>query len=139
MAGETLDKDAFFKALEELDCLTGDSEDEADIELSYIIKRSKNSDKTGSSNCCKDTPPLKLLRATSAPQPTSTSIAGSSGHSKMLTPDSDGLQLGVKRSNTTGALSGRSEAGKQSKQRRVMARRTVPEEQQIFKDLVFCG
>lgn len=138
MAGKTLDKDAFFKALEELDCLTGDSEDEADIELSRIIKRSKNSDKPSSSNC-RDAPPLKLLRATSAPQSPSTSIAGSSTHSKMLVPGSDGLQPGVKRSNTTGALTGRSEADKQSKRRRVMAPRTVPEEQQIFKGLVFCG
>jgi DNA polymerase IV len=137
MAEKTLDKDAFFKALEQLDCLTDDSEDEADIELSHIIKRSRNSDKTSSSNCCKDTPPFKLLRATSAPQSTSTSIASSSTHSKMLSPGSDGLQPGVKRSNTTGGLTGRSEADKQSKRRRVITPRTVPEEQQIFKNLVF--
>jgi DNA polymerase IV len=138
MAEKTLDKDAFFKALEQLDCLTDDPEDEADIELSHIIKRSRNSDKTSSSNYCKDTPPFKLLRATSAPQSTSTSIASSSTHSKILSPGSDGLQPGVKRSNTTGSLTGRSEADKQSKRRRVITPRTVPEEQQIFKNLVFC-
>ncbi|GFF84535.1 hypothetical protein IFM53868_04178 [Aspergillus udagawae] len=137
MAEKTLDKDAFFKALEQLDCLTDDSEDEADIELSHIIKLSRNSDKLCSSNCRKDTQPFKLLRATSAPQSTSTSIADSSTHSKMLAAGSDDLQPGVKRSNTTGALTGRSEADKQSKRRRVITPRTVPEEQQIFKDLVF--
>ncbi|KAF7163672.1 hypothetical protein CNMCM5623_008478 [Aspergillus felis] len=55
----------------------------------------------------------------------------------MPAPASDDLQPGVKRSNTTGALTGRSEADKQSKRRRVIAPRTVPDEQQIFKDLVF--
>ncbi|KAF4215015.1 hypothetical protein CNMCM8980_008894 [Aspergillus fumigatiaffinis] len=55
----------------------------------------------------------------------------------MLSPGSDGLQPGVKRSNTTGGLTGRSEADKQSKRRRVITPRTVPEEQQIFKNLVF--
>ncbi|RHZ46378.1 DNA-directed DNA polymerase IV [Aspergillus thermomutatus] len=139
MAEKTLDKDAFFKALEQLDCLTDDSEDEADIELSYLITRSRNSDKTTSSNCRNNTPPLKLLRATSAPESSSTSTAGSSTHSKMLVPGSDGLQPGVKRSNTTGALTGSSEADNRSKRRRVIAPRTIPEEQQIFKNLVFCG
>ncbi|KAF4165757.1 hypothetical protein CNMCM6936_007376 [Aspergillus lentulus] len=137
MAGKPLDKDAFFKALEQLDCLTDDSEDEADIELSHIIKRSRISDKSISSDCRKDTPPFKLLRATSAPQSTSASIAGSSTHSKMPTPGSDGFQPAVKRRNTTGVLTGRSEADKQSKRRRVIAPRTVPEEQKIFKGLVF--
>ncbi|EAW22824.1 DNA-directed DNA polymerase IV [Aspergillus fischeri NRRL 181] len=137
MAEKTVDKDAFFKALEQLDCLTDDSENEADIELSHIIKRSRYSDKIISSNCRKDTPPFKLLRATSAPQSTSASVSDSSTHSKMLAPGSDVLQPGVKRSNTTGTLAGHSEADKQSKRRRVIAPRTVPEEQQIFKNLVF--
>jgi DNA polymerase IV len=138
MAEETVNKYAFFKALDQLDCLTDDSEDEADIELSHIIKQSKNSGRIATSKLHKDTPHFKLLRATSAPQSTSASISDSSTHSKTFAPGSDVLQPGDKRSNITGTLTGRPEADKQSKRRRVITPRTVPEEQQIFKKLVFC-
>ncbi|KAH3525184.1 hypothetical protein KXV55_001685 [Aspergillus fumigatus] len=137
MAEETVNKYAFFKALDQLDCLTDDSEDEADIELSHIIKQSKNSGRIATSKLHKDTPHFKLLRATSAPQSTSASISDSSTHSKTFAPGSDVLQPGDKRSNITGTLTGRPEADKQSKRRRVITPRTVPEEQQIFKKLVF--
>lgn len=141
----TRDKEAFYKELEKLDDLTDDDQSPED-DLSRLIAISKEKRRqTDSANALVPTSSssstslnAKLPRVNTAPECSSHSVAGSDlspGHKE---PENLAKKPALKNSKTTGALPESNTEGPPLKRRRTYAARSIPEQQQVFKGLVFC-
>lgn len=133
-------KEAFFSELVRLDALSDDSEDTADQGYARLISESRIP------KC--DYPPSSsqsvakgLSRTVSAPQTSSRrvdSVHADMPRDQTQIPSESDRKPTMKRAKTTGALIEPKAEGPASKRRRTYAARTIPEEMQIFKGLVFC-
>lgn len=145
-APTTRDKEAFYRELDRLDDLTDDQSSEDD--LSRLIAKSR--DKTrheGSTNALVPTSAAssaavnatKPVRANTAPECSSQIVAGSSLDPKHKESGEMAKRPVLKGAKTTGALTeSKTEDPPPVKRRRTYAARTIPEQQQVFKGLVFC-
>lgn len=143
-------KTSFFAALERLD-EPGDTEDEEDsLEMRLARSRSHKSPprvNTATSPLV-SAEPASLRRVNTEPQPSSTDsdirITGVSynAHPRRTVASVASAEpkvRTVRRAQTTGTMPGtKSGGGPAAKRRRVESIKTVPPEQQIFKELVFC-
>ncbi|KAJ5587675.1 uncharacterized protein N7459_003440 [Penicillium hispanicum] len=147
MAGKS-SKASFFAALEQLDYLD-DSQDEYEDPLEHLFAGTDlpgiiNATASAVSGHPEPPMPITLPRANSEPQPSSEEKETQRLYlmkDRIPTKSSESTDLkvrGVKRSQTTGAMLGTKSGGLASKKRkRANSIKVVPEEQQIFKNLVF--
>lgn len=139
-------KTSFFAALERLD-EPDDTQDEEDS-LESLLARSrsyKSPQRVDTSTPPIQAEPASLRRVNTDPQPSSTDsdirITGVSynAHPRRPVASTDPRAMTVRRAQTTGTMPGtKSGRGPPAKKRRVESIKTVPPEQQIFKELVFC-
>lgn len=145
-APPTRDKEAFYKELEKLDDSTDDQASDYD-DFSHLIAVSKGKaremDSTDalvptSSSSSSAHLNANLPRTSTVPECSSQSAAGpaSSPGPEEMAPTAKKPVL--KSAKTTGALTESKAEGPPCKRRRTYATRTIPEQQQIFKGLVFC-
>ncbi|KAJ5832246.1 hypothetical protein N7474_000557 [Penicillium riverlandense] len=139
MAGEAPNKKHFFQALDLLESPDKDAQNEEDARLELLISGSRGHS-LSKSTASRRPNPVKLPRANSDPQPSSTDQElpriGIS-HENISSRPTDPKVPRVKRSATTGTMSGTKIGGPAAKKRRVSSVKSIPAEQQIFKDLVF--
>lgn len=134
-----LSKKSFFTALEHLDDLASSSQEEEDP-LERLVARSKPFHIQNRTASLEPAPPqtVPLLRANSDPQPSSAETNSDIIIQEVSSKRCAGLDelkgRTLQRSQTTGTMPG----PPPSKKRRVNNMKMVPEEQQIFKELVFC-
>lgn len=142
----TRDKEAFYKELDRLDDLTDDSQSPED-DLSRLIVKSRDKSKRKDSTNALGSPSAassaslsvkKPARANTAPECSSQNVAGSSLNAEYKEPEDMTTRPVLKSAKTTGALTESKAEGPPSKRRRTYAARTIPEQQQVFKGLVFC-
>lgn len=141
----TRDKEAFYRELDKLDDLTDDQGPEDDFSRLIAVSKDKAryahsanalvSTSMSSSTSLKEKKPL---RANTAPECSSQSVVGSSLAPGYNGPEEMAKKPVLKSAKTTGALPESKPEGLPSKRRRTYAARTIPEQQQIFKGLVFC-
>ena len=153
MAGQTLSKTSFFAALERLDHLD-DTDDEGDeLSAGHVFNPIPMTPKALPAlspvvSTTKSSTPASLARAHSDPQ-SSACYERSQGleplkHVKgndrrVISRQSNPAKpSSVQRSYTTGSMPGTKAAGPASKKRKVNSVKVVPEDKQIFKNLVFC-
>lgn len=145
-AAPTRNKEAFYRGLEKLDDLTeGQTSDD---DFSHIIaiskRRVRDTDFTNAlvptSSSSSAQLNANLPRASTVPECSSRSEAGpgsaSSPGPEEMAPTAK--KPALKSAKTTGALSESRAEGPPHKRRRTYAARLIPEQQQIFKGLVFC-
>jgi DNA polymerase IV len=139
-----MSKASFFAALEDLD----DSDDEqpdAGLSFQNILAASRPfhdlSDQAAAVEVAPNPP--SLIRANTEPQSSSeqrsqhlTEIQRNEHHISTKLPEPK--VRAVKRSNTTGTMPGITSKGSSTKKRKADALKSVPDEQQVFKGLVFC-
>lgn len=145
MAAAPRNKEAFYKELEKLDDSTDDQTSDYD-DFSRIIAASKGKAReTGSTDALVPTSSsssahlnTNLPRVSTVPGRSSQSAAGpaSSPGPEEMAPTAKKPVL--KSAKTTGVLAENKAEGPPCKRRRTYAARTIPEQQQIFKGLVFC-
>lgn len=140
-------KSSFFRSLELLDCSDDSPDDEDSLEQLLARARAETSNLTVASS---NAEPLTLTRANTAPSPSYTDkelqqVIVSHGTHHRMRPQLDESNLRtVKRSQTTGTIPStmtgpKRGGGPVSKKRRTNSIiKLVPEEQRIFKELVFC-
>lgn len=151
---EQLSKKSFFAALEKLDHLD-DTEDEEEDPLERITARRplKIPIPTAATLSVSPGPPAPgiLTRANTDPKPPPTDKfeleenpgvkhPKRSERSRRVEQSTDPKVRSVQRHHTTGSMPDTKSRGPVSKKRRPNKNiKVVPEDQQIFKDLVFCG
>jgi len=141
-------KEAFFKGLEDLDDLTdddndneaGDGDDFAPLMI-FLRRRRRRSvedpDSTPSfvATSSSSSAGLEFSYTNTVPESSSRSETTSRAHDMVSTAK---RPPPLKTAMSTGTLSERKQEGPPCKRRRTYAARTVPEQQQIFKGLIFC-
>lgn len=144
-AAPTRNKEAFYKELEKLDDSTDDQTSDYD-DFSHLIAvsrgKARETDSTDAlvPTSSSSSAPLNatLSRASTAPECSSHSAAGPAsipGPEEMAPTAKKPV---LKSAKTTGALTESKAEGPPYKRRRAYAARAIPEQQQIFKGLVFC-
>jgi hypothetical protein len=141
-------KTSFFRALEHLDC-SDDSQDDDDS-LERLLARAKPREILNLTAASSSPQQITLTRANTAPSPSYTdkelqevALAHEAHPRRRIQPLESNLRT-VKRSQTTDTMSsttsGPTRGGGPAlkKRRRNSIIKLVPEEQRIFKDLVFC-
>lgn len=140
-------KTSFFRALEHLD-YSDDSQDDEDS-LERLLAHSKPTEVLNSTAALSNPEPIALTRANTAPSSSYTNkepreeVSAHDAHPRRrLQPLESNLRT-VKRSQTTGTMpsttSALTKGGPALKKRRTNSIiKLVPEEQRIFKELVFC-
>lgn len=128
-------KEAFFTELARLGSLTDDSERTDDEDFARLIsgsgsKRAKNHDAVASASNVNAN--VKGIPRTFSEPQSSPPRSGREGQAQVSNIPS------MKRANTTGTLSEGKKAEGPVKRRRTCTPRTISEERQIFKGLVFC-
>lgn len=137
-------KETFFKGLEELDDLTdndndnevGDGNDFARL-ISFSRRSAEDTDSTPSfvPTSSSSSAGLELSYTNTVPESSSRSETAARTDEMVSTAK---RPPPLKTAKTTRTLSERKQEGPPCKRRRTYAARTVPEQQQIFKGLVFC-
>lgn len=148
MAGKS-SKASFFAAIEQLD-YPDDSQDEYEDSMERLFAGTNlpgiiNATTSAVSGHPEPLVPITLPRANSEPQPPSKEkgtqrLCSMNDQIPSKSSESTDVKVrGVNRSQTTGAMLGTKSGGLASKKRkRANSIKVVPEEQQIFKNLVFC-
>jgi DNA polymerase IV len=140
-------KASFFRALEDLD-RSDDSQDDDDS-LEHLLARAKPAENLNSTAASSNPERVALTRANTAPSPSFTDkelreIVAHDAYSRRRPQPSESNLRTVKRSQTTGTMPSTTSATKRGGGPALKKKRTnsiiklVPEEQQIFKELVFC-
>lgn len=137
---KNIHKETFFKGLE-LNDLTDNDNDCGGDDFARLIRFSRRSpevlDPTPSfmSTSSSASASLELSYTNTVPESPSRSETASRADEMVSMAKRPPL---LKSTKTTGTLSERAQEGPPCKRRRTYAARTVPEQQQIFKGLVFC-
>lgn len=146
MSGRT-SKTSFFRALEHLDCSDDSQEDEDSLER--LLDRATPAEIIISTAAAPNAEPIALTRANTAPSSSYTHkelreevSAHITNPQRRLPPPESNLRT-VKRYQTTGTMpntsSGLSKEGPALKKKRTNSIiKLVPEEQRIFRELIFC-
>jgi hypothetical protein len=140
-------KASFFRALEDLD-RSDDSQDDEDS-LEHLLARAKPAEIPNSTAALSNTERVTLTRANTAPSPSYTDkelqeAVFQDAHPRRRPQPSESNLRTVKRSQTTGTMPSTTSGPKRGGGPALKKTRTnsiiklVPEEQRIFKDLVFC-
>lgn len=139
----TTDKVTFFTELEKLDALT-DSQDNDEDEFARLIALSKRKAAqadsvdalvpTSSSSSAALNTTTTIPRANTSIQSSSQSVAGP----EQEQDEEMARKPALKSTKTTGNICEDKPEGPPVKRRRTYAARTIPEQQQVFKGLVFC-
>lgn len=142
-------KSSFFRSLELLDC-SDDSPDDEDS-LEQLLARARPAETSNLTVASSSAEPLTLTRANTAPSPSYTDkelqevVVGHDAHHRRRPQPAESNLRTVKRSQTTtgtmpSIMTGiKRGGGPVSKKRRTNGIiKLVPEEQRIFKELVFC-
>lgn len=140
-------KASFFRGLDDLDC-SDDSQDDEDS-LEHLLARANPAEILNSTAASFNTHRNTLTRAHTVPSPSYTdkeiqeAVAQDAHPRRRPQPPEPNLRT-VKRSQTTGTMPSTTPGIKRGGGPALKKRRTnsiiklVPEEQRIFKDLVFC-
>lgn len=142
MAQNLESKEAFFKELERLDSLTDDSQNTEDEEFARLISASRRVEHERPVISSPVAESVKRTRL--APQSSFRSLAGPHSDDTVMVQDSplvtkeDAVRPAMKRANTIGTPAETKARAPPNKRRRTYSARTVPEQMQIFKGLVFC-
>ncbi|KAJ5620549.1 hypothetical protein N7510_004533 [Penicillium lagena] len=141
MAEEAPNKERFFQALDLLEHPDDDAQNEEDTRLELLISGSRGH-RLSNPTTSRRPSLITLPRANSDPQPSSTEPEpqrmGISYEDINISSRLTGPKVPrVKRSATTGSMLGTKIGGPAAKKRRVSSVKSIPAEQQIFKDLVF--
>lgn len=140
-----MSKANFFAALEDLDD-SDDGQPDAGLSFQSILAASRPfrdiSNQAAAVEVASPNPP-SLIRANTEPQSSSeqrsqhlTEIQRNEHH--IFTKSPEPKVRAVKRSNTTGTMPGITGNGPSTKKRKADALKSIPDEQQLFKGLVFC-
>lgn len=141
-------KSSFFRSLELLDC-SDDSPDDEDS-LEQLLARGRPAETSNLTVASFSAEPLTLTRANTVPSPSYTDkelqevVVGHDDHHRRRPRPAESNLRTVKRSQTTGTMPSTTTATKKGGGPVLKKRRTnsiiklVPEEQRIFKELVFC-
>ena len=135
----TTDKVTFFTELEKLDALT-DSQDQAEDDFSRLIALSKRKADSVDALVPTSSSSSAALNTIHTTSRANTSIQSSS--ESLAEPQEDeemARKPALKSAKTTGNICEDKPEGPPVKRRRTYAARTIPEQQQVFKGLVFCG
>ena len=141
-------KSSFFRSLELLDCSDDSADDEDSLER--LLARARPAETSNLTVASSSPEPLLLTRANTAPSPSYTDkelqevVVGHEAHYRRRPQPAESKLRTVKRSQTTGTMpstvTGIKRGGPVSKKRRTNSIiKLVPEEQRIFKELVFCN
>lgn len=140
-----MSKASFFAALEELDDPDNEQPD-AGLSFQNILAASRSfhdiSNQAAAVEVASPNLP-SLIRANTEPQSSSEQRSQHLTEIKrnkhpISTKSSEPKVRTVKRSNTTGTMPGITGKGPSTKKRKADALKSVPDEQQVFKGLVFC-
>ena len=138
-------KKSFFAALEQLDDLDNQSEEDDPLERLIAPSRSLNIQNRTAASASTHPEPASLLRAHSDPQSSFTDtrrsepIVVEDSQPRRSETISDTKPRMVKRSETIGTMPGTKTGGPPpSKKRKTNSIKMHPEEQQIFKGFIFC-
>lgn len=146
MARNLAEKEAFFKELDKMGSMTDDPEDPEDEEFARLVSGTKLVQRKEA--VAPSLPVVKNIdRTRSMPQPSLRSPAGPHSDDTITVRESplvagdDVKKPTMKRAATTGTLpeTKAKGPGHVSKKRRSYSAKAIPEQQQIFKGLVFCG
>lgn len=133
MSKTTKDKEAFFKELEQLDYLTSDAEDNENDDISRLMLLSRKADSPNPTDIPGSKELASIVLTDSGPQSSQGAVSVEPETVSPVVANEDPQKPVVERSkimseNKTAA----------SRKRRAYSTRTIPEQQQIFKGLIFC-